>query len=180
MAGGIAVPVAAHRQFRPRIRRIGFKRRSTKIVGRSRTAHRLPAPRACSPERRRALRVGHRRALQDRDPRVDDVLVLSAVAVDRVVEPVLGLVVLVVLRALFEERQQQREAGDARQRRQARRANAGRQRFLGIDVVVHGQAELADVVLARCAPGGGPRGLNRRQQQRHQDADDRDHHQQLD
>jgi hypothetical protein len=49
-----------------------------------------------------------------------------------------------------------------------------------IVVVVQGEAELVQVVLALRPAGGLARLLNRRQQQRDQDGDDRNHHQQLD
>jgi hypothetical protein len=45
---------------------------------------------------------------------------------------------------------------------------------------MHRDAELFHVVDATAPPGGLARGLHGRQQQRNQDADDRDHDQQLD
>ena len=45
---------------------------------------------------------------------------------------------------------------------------------------MHGQADLLEIVQALRAAGALAGGLNRRQQQRHQHADDRDHDQQLD
>ena len=56
---------------------------------------------------------------------------------------------------------------------------ARRQHVVGRLVVLQGDAELGQVVQALRPPGGLPRGLNGRQQQRDQNADDRDHHQQL-
>ena len=47
-------------------------------------------------------------------------------------------------------------------------------------VIVHRQADLAEVIGALCPPRCLAGGLNRRQQQGHQDADDRDHDQQFD
>ena len=53
----------------------------------------------------------------------------------------------------------------------------GGNRFLLAFVVVHRQRQLPQIVLALAPPRRLARRLNRRQQQRHQDADDGDHHQ---
>ena len=50
-------------------------------------------------------------------------------------------------------------------------------RLLDLLVVQAAQGDLLEVVPALRLPGGLPRRLHRRQQQRDQDADDRDHHQ---
>src|SRR5262249_55085755 len=57
---------------------------------------------------------------------------------------------------------------------------AGRQRLIRVVVVVHGQAELLEVVLALDAGGGLAHLLHRRQQEPDQDGNDGDYHQQLD
>ena len=50
---------------------------------------------------------------------------------------------------------------------------------LGLLVVQAGQGDLFEVVAALHVPGGLAGGLHRRQQERDQNADDRDHHQQF-
>ena len=47
-------------------------------------------------------------------------------------------------------------------------------------MVQHAQGQLFEVVVALHSSGGLTRRLHRRQQQRNQDADDRNHHKQLD
>ena len=51
---------------------------------------------------------------------------------------------------------------------------------MDVVVIVHGDAELLEVVDALGAAGRFAGRLNRRQQQRHQDANNGDHHQELD
>ena len=57
---------------------------------------------------------------------------------------------------------------------------AHRQVFVGHVEIVNGQRELPHLVGALHAAGRFAGGLNRRQQERDQDADDRDHDQELD
>jgi hypothetical protein len=49
-----------------------------------------------------------------------------------------------------------------------------------VQMAVHGQADLLEIVAALRPPGRFAGGLHGRQQQTNQDADDRDHDQQLD
>jgi hypothetical protein len=55
-----------------------------------------------------------------------------------------------------------------------------RQRFAHVVIVLHGQADLLEVVGALGTPGRFAGGLHGRQEQRDQDADNRNHDQQLD
>jgi hypothetical protein len=54
------------------------------------------------------------------------------------------------------------------------------QREPSVVVVVHGDADLLQVIAALSAAGGFARSLNRRQEQRHQNANDGDDYQKLD
>lgn len=114
-----------------------------------------------SDHRRSSLRVG---AVNDRQTHVDQV---------------------VVERLLFDERQNPGAPGPSRVPLEVRLAAgieaqpADRQRLVHVVVHVQTQAELLQVIGARHPPRRFPRGLHGRQQQRDEDADDRDHHQQF-
>ena len=57
---------------------------------------------------------------------------------------------------------------------------AGREPFVHIGIIVKRQTHLLQVIQALCAPRRLAGRLHRRQQQRHQDADDGDHDEQFD
>ena len=111
-----------------------------------------------------------RRADINRDHVADGRLILRAVVGERRVERVVKTLLFQVRKQINRPRQLPAAAVGA----------AGRERL--DRVVIHGQrdADLPQIVANRRAAGRFARLLNRRQQQRHQCADDRDDDQQLD
>ena len=66
-------------------------------------------------------------------------------------------------------------------RRADRRRRAGERQFqINVVNIVHRQRELPQIVLALHPPRRFTSGLHRRQEQRHKNADDRNHHEQFD
>ena len=135
--------------------------------------------------RRAIIQVGVfvRGAVKGRDVRLAHVLIHAAVFVD-VDEAFVGFVEVVLIEQilLLDERQDQNRPARAAARvaALALRNAAGRQRFLGGLIGDNADGELSKLALALAPSGRLARRLHRREEQRHQHANDGDHDQQLD
>ena len=99
--------------------------------------------------------------------------VSNAVAEDGVRQPEVG-----IKRTLLDERQDERAPAPADA--EAGRLVAGRQRAIRAGIVVQGQGELMQIVLALRASRGFTHFLNGRKEKRDQQCDNRDHDEQFD